>query len=122
MTEEGVEFRSPVDGATHFLSPERAIEIQHALGADIIHPLDECLAYPATREDDRALARRSPCAGRARSLAAHRAPRAARQALFGIVQGGILPGSARAGGGARPSRSASTATRSAAWRWASRSR
>jgi len=50
ITEDGVEFRSPVDGSSHFLSPELAIEVQLALGADIIHPLDECLAYPATHE------------------------------------------------------------------------
>ena len=43
ISPDGVAFRSPVDGATHFLSPERAIEVQHALGADVIHPLDECL-------------------------------------------------------------------------------
>src|SRR5712691_8456587 len=48
--EEGVEFRSPVDGSTHFLSPELTIEVQRALGADVIHPLDECLANPATHE------------------------------------------------------------------------
>src|SRR5947209_13775049 len=46
--EHGVEFRSHVDGSRRLLSPETCIEIQHALGADIIHPLDECLAYPAT--------------------------------------------------------------------------
>ena len=50
ITEAGAEFRSAVDGSAHFLSPEIAVEVQHALGADIIHPLDECLAYPATRE------------------------------------------------------------------------
>ena len=41
ITEAGAEFRSAVDGSTHFLSPEIAIEVQQALGADIIHPLDE---------------------------------------------------------------------------------
>jgi len=46
ISPDGVAFRSPVDGATHFLSPERAIEVQHALGADVIHPLDECLDEP----------------------------------------------------------------------------
>src|SRR3954470_9526097 len=48
LTEEGARFRSPVDGREHLLTPELVIEVQHALGADIIHPLDECLAYPAT--------------------------------------------------------------------------
>ena len=86
LTEDGVEFRSPIDGATHFLSPERAIEIQCALGSDIVHPLDECLAYPATREQtERSLALTLRWAQR--SLTAHRAL-ASDQALFGIVQGG----------------------------------
>ena len=84
---DGVEFRSPVDGSTHFLSPELAIEVQHALGADLIHPLDECLGYPATRaETERSLA--LTLAWAARSQAAHRAHGAGGQALFGIVQGG----------------------------------
>jgi queuine tRNA-ribosyltransferase len=86
ITEAGAEFRSAVDGSTHFLSPEIAIEVQQALGADIIHPLDECLAYPATREaTERSLA--LTLAWAARSKAAHAAG-ATGQALFGIVQGG----------------------------------
>jgi len=44
IDEEGVRFRSPLDGAMHALSPEVSVEIQHALGADVIHPLDEFLA------------------------------------------------------------------------------
>jgi queuine tRNA-ribosyltransferase len=85
--EEGVEFRSPVDGSTHFLSPERALEVQHALGADIIHPLDECFAYPASRDAaERSLELTLRWA--ARSKAAHAARGPGRQALFGIVQGG----------------------------------
>jgi queuine tRNA-ribosyltransferase len=89
LTEDGVEFRSPVDGATHFLSPERAVEIQCALGSDIMHPLDECLAYPATRaQTERSLALTLRWAQR--SLVAHRAGADA-QALFGIVQGGFYP-------------------------------
>jgi queuine tRNA-ribosyltransferase len=72
ITEEGVEFRSPIDGASHFLSPELAIEIQRALGADVIHPLDECLAYPSTHESaERSLELTLRWA--ARSKAAHRA-------------------------------------------------
>ncbi len=88
ITEEGVRFRSPVNGDLHLLSPEGAIEIQHALGADIIHPLDECLAFPATREaTEGSLALTLRWARR--SLLAHRAREgSARQALFGIVQGG----------------------------------
>jgi queuine tRNA-ribosyltransferase len=87
ITEAGVEFRSPVDGSTHFLSPEISIEVQQALGADIIHPLDECLAYPAARVDaERSLELTLRWA--ARSKSAHAGPPAAEQALFGIVQGG----------------------------------
>src|SRR5262245_5519963 len=50
IAEDGGRFRSPLDGALRMLSPELAVDIQHALGADIIHPLDECLGYPASRE------------------------------------------------------------------------
>jgi len=86
VDEEGVRFRSPVDGSMHALSPEVSIEVQHALGADIIHPLDEFLAHPATREDtERSLERTLRWARRAQ--AAH-ARGETGQALFGIVQGG----------------------------------
>ena len=87
MTEAGVEFRAPTDGSVHHLSPERAIEIQHALGADVIHPLDECLGYPATREET---ARSLDLTLRwaRRSLSAHHAA-GAPATLFGIVQGGF---------------------------------
>jgi queuine tRNA-ribosyltransferase len=50
VTEDGVQFRSHLDGSSHFLSPERAMEIQLALGADIIMCLDECVEYPASHE------------------------------------------------------------------------
>jgi queuine tRNA-ribosyltransferase len=87
ITEEGVEFRSPIDGAMHALTPELVIDIQHALGADIIHPLDECLAYPATRAATEAsLELTLRWAARARAAHARGGPRG--QALFGIVQGG----------------------------------
>jgi queuine tRNA-ribosyltransferase len=89
LSEEGVRFRSPVDGSMHALSPELAIEVQQALGADIIHPLDECLAYPATREaTERSLELTLRWARRAQ--VAH-ARGAGGQALFGIVQGGTFP-------------------------------
>src|SRR5437016_12261325 len=86
LSDDGVEFRAPLDGATRFLSPESVVEIQRALGSDITMPLDECLAYPATREaTERSLALTLRWAARAR--AAH-ATAAGGQALFGIVQGG----------------------------------
>jgi len=50
LTEEGFAFRSHLDGSSHFFSPEKAVEIQLALGADIIMCLDECVEYPASRE------------------------------------------------------------------------
>jgi queuine tRNA-ribosyltransferase len=87
LSEDGVTFRAPGDGSFHHLSPERVIEVQHALGADVIHPLDECLGYPATREvTERSLALTLRWARR--SLAAHRDGRGT-AALFGIVQGGV---------------------------------
>jgi queuine tRNA-ribosyltransferase len=86
ITEEGARFRSPADGREHLLTPELAVEVQHALGADVIHPLDECLAYPATPEaTERSLALTVRWARR--SLDAHRRAGAGR-AMFGIVQGG----------------------------------
>jgi queuine tRNA-ribosyltransferase len=50
VTEDGVWFRSHLDGSSHFLSPERAVEIQLALGGDVIMTLDECVEYPASHE------------------------------------------------------------------------
>jgi queuine tRNA-ribosyltransferase len=86
ITEAGVEFRAPLDGAIRFLSPELVIDAQRALGADIAMVLDECLAYPATREAaERSLALTLRWAERCR--AAH-ARHDGGQALFGIVQGG----------------------------------
>jgi queuine tRNA-ribosyltransferase len=86
VSEEGVRFRSHLDGSEHLLTPELAVEVQQALGADIIHPLDECLAHPAPRaETEASLALTLRWA--ARSKAAH-AKGDGRQAMFGIVQGG----------------------------------
>lgn len=85
ITEEGVEFSSHIDGSRHFIGPERAMEIQQALGADIIMCFDECIPYPSTYEyAEKALERTSRWARRCRDF--HRNPD---QALFGIVQGGI---------------------------------
>jgi queuine tRNA-ribosyltransferase len=88
VTDEGVEFRSHIDGAAHFFSPERVIQLEEWLGADIIMPLDECLGFPMTEEDAaRAAARTLRWAER--SLAARTRPD---QQLFGIVQGGVYAG------------------------------
>ena len=85
LTEAGVEFRSHLDGAKHFLSPETSMQIQMDLGSDIITALDECLQYPATHEvieksmalTLRWLKRSKEAMTRKQSL------------LFGIVQGGL---------------------------------
>jgi queuine tRNA-ribosyltransferase len=89
IAENGVQFRSPIDGSPRFLSPELAVEVQHALGVDVIHVLDECLAHPATVADtERSLDLTLRWARR--SLDAHRAAGGG-PALFGIVQGGVYP-------------------------------
>jgi queuine tRNA-ribosyltransferase len=86
ITEEGVEFRSHLSGEKLFLSPEKAIEVENALGADIIMAFDECPPYPATREYlKESLERTTRWARRCKE--AHRRPYD--QALFGIVQGGM---------------------------------
>jgi queuine tRNA-ribosyltransferase len=90
IEEQGVTFQSHVDGATVALTPERAIEVQCLLGADIQMVLDECTPFPATREEAKASlelslrwAERCSQAFAARALPG--------QALFGIVQGGVYP-------------------------------
>jgi queuine tRNA-ribosyltransferase len=93
MAEEGVTFQSHIDGSSHFLSPETAVEIQEALGSDIMMCLDECIAYPATREEvERALARTARWAERCKQSRKNLT-----QALFGIVQGGVYPDLRRRG-------------------------
>ncbi|MBD2097623.1 tRNA guanosine(34) transglycosylase Tgt [Trichocoleus sp. FACHB-591] len=85
IDETGVKFRSPKDGQIIHLTPERSIQIQNQLGADVIMAFDECPPYPATRE---AIAEATARTYRwlERCIAAHQRPD---QALFGIVQGGV---------------------------------
>ncbi len=85
ITEEGVEFRSHIDGSKHFISPEKSIGIQQNLGSDIMMAFDECVAYPADRKYveqsmERTLRWLDRC------VDAHTNDN---QALFGIVQGGM---------------------------------
>ena len=85
ISDDGAVFRSHLDGSEHVLTPERCMEIQQALGADIAMALDHCAALPAEAEAvEAAVARTS--AWLARCIAAHHRED---QALFGIVQGGI---------------------------------
>jgi queuine tRNA-ribosyltransferase len=88
MDEQGVTFRSHVDGAKHRLTPERSVEIQHLLGADVTMCFDECTPFPATEEQVAASMRLS-MRWAARSRAAYRAREG--HGLFGIVQGGVHP-------------------------------
>ena len=92
ITDEGVAFQSHIDGARYMLTPERAVEIQCLLGADIQMQLDECVSLPASEEAVAGAVERSLAwAARAkRAFASQRAKGAASlgQALFGIVQGG----------------------------------
>ena len=95
VSDEGVRFRSHLDGSEHLLTPEKAIEMQRALGSDIAMVLDECIEYPASRE-------RSARRGRAHAGVGAPLPRSHRrwsararsnpeQVFFAIVQGGAYP-------------------------------
>jgi queuine tRNA-ribosyltransferase len=86
LTGDGVEFRSIVDGARHFWTPEDNMAVQEALGADIIMQLDQCPPYPAEKPTVAEAVRRS-AEWAARCKAAHFRED---QALFGIVQGGVF--------------------------------
>jgi queuine tRNA-ribosyltransferase len=86
ISEDGVTFQSHIDGSKHAVTPERSIEIQHQLGANITMAFDECTPYPATKE----VARKSMLlsmrwAGRSKERFVDRAG----HGLFGIVQGGV---------------------------------
>jgi queuine tRNA-ribosyltransferase len=90
ITEEGAHFRSPVDGAAVFLSPEESMRIQRVLGSDVAMSFDECTPYPATEEQART----------SMELSMRWASRGFREyysseppgTLFGIVQGGVYAG------------------------------
>jgi queuine tRNA-ribosyltransferase len=88
--EEGVTFQSHIDGVSVTLSPERAIEVQCLLGADIQMVLDECTPFPATREEAKTSLDLS-LRWAERSKAAFGADAKPGQALFGIVQGSVYP-------------------------------
>lgn len=92
ISEEGVRFRSPVDGDEAFLTPEKSIQVQHDLAADVAMIFDECTPYPVTEEEARASMQLSlRWARRSRhKFDELREQDAARgEALFGIVQGGV---------------------------------
>ncbi len=86
ITEEGVTFSSHIDGSKHMISPEKSIEIQNALGADIIMAFDECAPYPADREYVRNSLRRTT---RWLERCKNYHTDWDKQSLFGIMQGGM---------------------------------
>ena len=88
MDADGVTFQSHVDGSRHRLTPERSVEIQHLLGADVTMCFDECTPFPATHEQA-ATSMRLSMRWAARSRQAF-VPRAG-HGLFGIVQGSVFP-------------------------------
>jgi len=86
ISEEGVEFQSHLDGSKKFLSPEKAMEVENALGADIMMAFDECCPYPSTYEyTKKSMERTTRWAERCKK--AH--CRENEQGLFGIIQGGF---------------------------------
>lgn len=87
IDDEGVTFTSHIDGSLHRFTPERSVEIQHALGADMFFAFDECTAPTEPYEYQREAMERTHRWAR-RSLMAHKRNLDTKQALFGIVQGG----------------------------------
>ncbi|MBQ6854215.1 MAG: tRNA guanosine(34) transglycosylase Tgt [Alphaproteobacteria bacterium] len=87
ITEEGVTFHSHIDGSKHFLSPERSMEIQHLLDANITMAFDECVKYPATHQVvEKSMERSMRWAKRSKEAFVDREG----YGLFGIVQGGMF--------------------------------
>ncbi len=88
ITEQGVRFKSPIDGSSIFMDPERSIEVQRKLGSDIVMIFDECTPYPADQEQSK----------KSMELSLRWAERSKRahgdspSALFGIIQGGMYEG------------------------------
>jgi queuine tRNA-ribosyltransferase len=95
ITAEGVEFRSHIDGSLHFIGPEKAMEIQSQLGADITMAFDECTPYPAEKAyAERSLELTTTWARRCKEVLHQREAATDRgsdssQILFGIIQGGM---------------------------------
>jgi queuine tRNA-ribosyltransferase len=90
ITPEGVAFRSHIDGSSHLFTPERVMEIEHAIGADIIMAFDECAPFPSTREyAERSTRLTSEWAARCRET--HSRLDDGSRVLFGITQGSVYP-------------------------------
>ncbi len=90
-SEEGVRFKSHLDGSSHMLSPERSMEVQRLLGADIVMAFDECTLFPATeKQAEESMERSMRWAKRSRSAFDSGEDHAGRAALFGIQQGSMF--------------------------------
>ncbi|MBI0425557.1 tRNA guanosine(34) transglycosylase Tgt [Psychrobacter sp. NG27] len=89
ITEEGVDFKSPIDGAKVFLSPEKSMQIQYSLNSDIVMQFDECTPYPATHDEAKKSLELSLRWGQ-RCVDEHNRL-GSTNALFGIVQGSMYP-------------------------------
>lgn len=87
ITEEGVHFKSPIDGAKVFLSPEKSMQIQYSLNSDIVMQFDECTPYPATLDEAKTSLELSLRWGQ-RCIDEHRKLES-KNALFGIIQGSM---------------------------------
>lgn len=93
VTDEGVEFQSHHDGSKHFFSPEKTIQVQHDIGADIIMQLDECVPYPVEESRAKTAGDRTSRWGK-RCLEEHNRLKSLSQtsvSLYGIVQGSVFP-------------------------------
>jgi queuine tRNA-ribosyltransferase len=91
LTEDGVKFKSHLDGSSHLITPESAVQIQKSLGADIIMCLDECTSYPSSFEDTKSSMELTlRWAERSKKEMTKEAMEKNKQSLFGIVQGGMF--------------------------------
>ena len=93
VTGDGVSFQSHIDGSRHFLSPELVIQVQEAIGADIMMTFDECVPYPSSHEASRlSLKRTQNWTRRSKEAYGRKMIEVAsdqRQALYGVIQGGF---------------------------------
>jgi len=91
VTEEGVNFKSYIDGSSHQFTPEKVIEIEHSLGADIIMPLDDCVPYPSSYPFTRRATEFTMDWAKRSKFEHEKNEKKEKQTLFGIIQGGIYP-------------------------------
>ncbi|MCL1911617.1 MAG: tRNA guanosine(34) transglycosylase Tgt [Leptospirales bacterium] len=91
ISENGVEFRSHIDGSKHFFSPETVLDIQRSIGSDIMMPLDQCCAYPVDKKEAQAAVVRTVDWAKRSKAHWQKGFDTGRQTLFAIVQGSLYP-------------------------------